>query len=277
MRKNALLTLVLTAFFLSSLSQTMDSSQYYHPQWENYRTMVNKRIASIYVDVALIELAPVPNHSSLVLLSLKMKSSDIDGLITMNEADQLLAIEDSLIQNIYRTGNIIYAGSIVSKGYKDFYFYTDSTITCSTIIQETLTYFPGYKYKIQTEDDTYWAFYAEVLYPREEYQQVIENTKAVLTLSQNGDPLTTAREVKHVIHFKDIYNREDFIARVAKKKYTAVEKKNSQDPFYPYALVIARKDFVDIYSVNEYTMDLWYLAREYNGNYAGWQTVLRKD
>ncbi len=262
---------------LYSFAQKTDSTHFHYSQWENYRSMINKRVASIYVDVALIDFAPLANHSSIVLLSLKMKESDVDGLATMREAKQLLAIEDSLVKNIHLAGNIVYAGNIVTRGNKDFYFYTDSVTNCSTVIQETLASFPGYKYKIQTEDDTYWAFYAEVLYPREEYQQIIENTKTVLVLSQNGDPLTTAREVKHIIHFRDIYNREDFITKIAKQKYTVLEKKNSEDPFYPYALIISRKDLVDIYSVNEYTLDLWYLAREYNGNYAGWQTVLRKD
>jgi uncharacterized protein (TIGR01619 family) len=279
MRKNALLILILTACSLTSLSQTMDTTFFYptNTQWENYRSIIEKRIASVFVDVSLIDKAPVPHHSTIVLLSLKMRESDIDGLTTTREVNQLLMIEDSMMRNLNRTGNILYAGNIVTKGYKNFYFYTDSIAACSTMIQHTLTSFPTYKYKIQTQEDPYWAIYAEVLYPREEYQQMIENSKTVLVLSQNGDPLTTAREVKHTIHFRDIYNREDFITKAAKNKYTVVSKTDSDDPFYPHALVISRKDFVDIYSVNEYTLDLWYLAREYNGNYAGWQTVLRKD
>lgn len=46
---------------------------------------------------------------------------------------------------------------------------------------------------------------------------------------------------------------------------------------FPYTLQIARVDNVDLDSVNAYTLSLWELAGEYNGDYDGWETSIEKD
>ena len=100
----------------------------------------------------------------------------------------------------------------------------------------------------------------------------------VENLESNGDPLTKRREVHHWIYFKAKADRLDFLSKIKDEGFQIINQDTiTEKTDFPYSLQIARVDNVDIDSVNDYTLNLWELANECNGDYDGWETSVETE
>lgn len=107
--------------------------------------------------------------------------------------------------------------------------------------------------------------------------QVIQNGKVIENLQRHGDALEKERAVDHWIYFTDSNDRDNFINSIRDLKFDIVEKGETNSDELPLSLQLSRVDMVDYDSVNEYVLFLWQKAKEFNGDYDGWETFIVKD
>jgi uncharacterized protein (TIGR01619 family) len=247
-------------------------------EWEFYFSKVDDIIGSFYVDLGLLEIAPIKDKPNLVTVSLKMNHPDEDGLSTEEEFDKLIEIEERLQEFIEEKHNSIYVGRLTSNKCRDYYFYFGDTTLYDKTISEALVAFPSYSYEFEIIEDKEWETYLEFLYPTPIQFQIIQNRKVIDQLEENGDTLTKERQVDHWIYFQKKEDRERFLTKIKDNGFQIINqgvgKKSSG---LPYSLQIARVDKVDIDSANEYILFLWELAGECNGNYDGWETFVESE
>ena len=105
--------------------------------------------------------------------------------------------------------------------------------------------------------------------------QIEANRKVIYQLKSHGDNLKTEREVFHWIYFKTDSDLEKYVSEVELKGFEIVTE-NKIDGKFPHQLQIKRVDKVDLESVNDYTLYLWNLALENNGDYDGWETSVEE-
>lgn len=247
-------------------------------EWDFYFSNVDDVIGSFYVDLGLIKIAPINDKPNLVWVSLKMNNPREDGLSSNDEFDKLREIEDRLNEFISSKHNSIYAGRLTSNNHRDFYFYFGDTTLYDNTISEAMVAFPSYSYEFGIKEDKEWELYLEFIYPNPRQYQSIQNHRVVENLESNGDTLTKQRQVDHWIYFKTQDDRQNFLTKIKDEGFQIINQatiKESTD--FPYTLQIARVDNVDLDSVNAYTLSLWELAGEYNGDYDGWETSIEKD
>ena len=247
-------------------------------EWDFYFSNVDDVIGSFYVDLGLIKIAPINDKPNLVWVSLKMNNPREDGLSSNDEFDKLREIEDRLNEFISSKHNSIYAGRLTSNNHRDFYFYFGDTTLYDNTISEAMVAFPSYSYEFGIKEDKEWELYLEFIYPNPRQYQSIQNRRVVENLESNGDTLTKRRQVDHWIYFKTQDDRQNFLTKIKDEGFQIINQatiKESTD--FPYTLQIARVDNVDLDSVNAYTLSLWELAGEYNGDYDGWETSIEKD
>lgn len=138
--------------------------------------------------------------------------------------------------------------------------------------------FSDYKYEIGTKVDKEWDGYLNFLFPQPEQYQRIQNRKVVDNLVKNGDKLEKKREVMHWIYFTNENDRENFIQKIASKNFKVEEKnKVKENKEFSYNLRISRIDKVDYENIDDFTIHLWKLANENNGDYDGWETSVEKQ
>ena len=106
--------------------------------------------------------------------------------------------------------------------------------------------------------------------------EIEANKKTIKALIDQGDKLSTAREVFHWIYFKNEKDKNNYLTEVIKEGFVLVSSNKIDDKF-PYQLQIKRIDKVDENSVNKYVIYLWGKAIEYNGDYDGWETSIEKS
>lgn len=245
--------------------------------WDFYLTNVDDKLSSIAVDLGLKSVAPIVDKQHIVWISLKMNNPREDGLSSKEEFEKLGYIEDQIVNSIVKNHNAIFVGRLTSDNHRDFYFYFGETKNYEKTIFNVMQNFSDYKYAIGTKIDKEWDGYLNFLFPQPEQYQKIKNRKVVDNLVENGDRLDKKREVTHWIYFTNENDRENFIKKIATENFKVEEKnKVKENTNLPYILRISRIDKVDYDNIDTFTILLWKLANENNGEYDGWETSVEK-
>ncbi|SRR5258705_927316 len=246
--------------------------------WDFYFSNVDDIIGSFYVDLGLIQVAPINDKPNLVWISVKMSDPREDGLSSNNEFEILITIEDRLREFICAKHNSVYAGRLTTDGRRDFYFYMGDTSLYEKTISDAMVVFPAYSFDYGIKVDTQWKQYLEFMYPNPRQFQGILNRRVIDILEKNGDLLTKARPVDHWIYFKNDNDRELFISKIKYLKFDIVsQEETTSRGELRYELRISRIDHIDNKSVEDYALKLWELAEECNGEYDGWETCVEKE
>ena len=253
--------------------------------WGVYSGYVHETFSSISLDLSLKKVAPVKNQPNVVWVSVTLNIARPNGMPSREESVTLESIEKNLSNTLAKKQSITFIGKVSAEGVQSFYFYSADTVAAEKTIAEVMRAFPEYKYSSSAKVDPGWSEYF-ALYPSSEQQQSLKNLKVVYQLQKNGDVLTKERSVDHWIYFKLTGDREAFSQKVEQdgfvvlKKDTDLSNPRSRMALlpkeYPYVLHIARSDKVDYPSVEKYTLKLWKLAKEHNGEYDGWGTEVVK-
>jgi len=246
--------------------------------WDFYFTNVDDNLASIFVDLGLITMAPMKDKPNIVWVSIQMNNPREDGLSSKEENTLLCDIEDALVAKVTSKHNSTYIGRLTSAGCRDLYFYFGDTMLYEKTISEVMVAYPKYEFEYGSKEDKEWSGYLDFLYPTPTQMQTIQNRRVIDQLEKNGDDLTKPREVDHWIYFKTETDRETYIEQISNEGFNIVEKiYNKELDETPFVLHIKRVDYVDQNSVDEYVIYLWKLANELNADYDGWETSIEKD
>ncbi len=114
--------------------------------WKPYPCNVNGKLASIFVDLGLREVVPIPSKPWLLWTWVYFKSPRADGLSDSKEAPTLYKIEDSLNVNLARASQAIPCGRITTEGRREFYFYGETKNGFRHAVEAALTGFEGYRF-----------------------------------------------------------------------------------------------------------------------------------
>ena len=259
----------------------MEKNLNYVEDWDFYMSNVDGVIGSIFVDLGLINIAPIADKSNIAWISISMQNPREDGLSSNEESEQLYNIEDNIVNNVTKKHNVIFVGRLTSDGKRQLYFYFDGLDDFEKAVVQSMSKYPTYKFDYGSKEDKEWGVYLDFLYPLPNQYQMIMNARVIRNLEQGGDNLSKERMVDHFIYFgeEDRTNIEkdmqDFISKIEKQNFKVVESYQNEEKIY--VLHIGRIDKVDYQSVNDYTLYLWELANEHNGHYDGWGCSIEKD
>ena len=109
----------------------------------------------------------------------------------------------------------------------------------------------------------------------EKQNQIEANQKVINVLRDGGDKLIISRNVFHWVYFKSETQKDNYLKEVTTKGFELVSS-NKVDDKFPFQIQIKRIDKVDKESVDEYVIYLWEKAREFSGEYDGWETSIEK-
>jgi uncharacterized protein (TIGR01619 family) len=250
----------------------------YKEEWDFYFSNVDDVIGSFYIDLGLLNIAPVSDKPNLVWIALQINSPREDGLSSNEEFETLKAIEDRLQTFILSKHKAIYAGRLTTDGHRDFYFYMGDATLYDKTISEAMVAFPSYSFDFGIQEDTQWKQYFDFMYPNPRQYQSIQNRRVIDQLEKHGDPLTKARPVDHWIFFKTEADKEKFLSKISDDGFTIITNNYDKElGETPFRLHISRIDKVDYNSVDDYALELWELAEECNGAYDGWETSVESE
>lgn len=244
-------------------------------EWNFYMTTIENKPASIYLNLGLHSLIPIKEKSNLTWISVKLNDQIENGLTTDEESKILFEIEDKILETI-NNNNSLYIGRMTNNGYRDFYFYSKDVVLFTSEAMKIANKYRNYELVIDSKKDKTWQGYLDI-YPNEADFQSISNRDVLENLEKNGDNLSKARDVFHWIYFITENDRENYLKMVEKDNFVLVAKDFDKKNELPFGLQIKRIDKVDYGVIDDYTLYLWKLAKDNNGDYDGWETSVETE
>jgi uncharacterized protein (TIGR01619 family) len=239
--------------------------------WKPYLCNVNGELASIFVNLGLRGEVPIASKPWLLWTWVYFQTPRSDGLSDSKEAPTLYKIEDALEVCVGRACQAIPCGRITTEGRREFYFYGEAKNGFRQAVEVALRDFAGYRYDIGCQEDSEWGQYLNVLYPSPEDLQRIANMDLLDVLVKKGDVLTVAREVQHWMYFPSDSSRSLFRDATVATGYKVVSEPSSNGNL-PFGIVVARIQSIEQNSIDRTVLELFNLARRFDGDYDGWET-----
>ena len=239
--------------------------------WNFYFCTVNDVLASVALDLSLRKQAPDLSKPELLWVWVYFKSPRPDGLSSSSEFDSLIAIEKQITQTLEQKFQAILSGRITTDGRREFYYYAGHSDEFESAVAEALGHFPGYKFDCGTKSDPGWNQYLNVLYPSDEDRQRIENRSVLEVLEREGDSLKTPRDISHWIYFRTKGDRDAFWDAIRPLEYRMQSQPDNPEGAFPFGLCIVRFQSLKQDAVDEAVIELFRRAREFHGDYDGWE------
>jgi uncharacterized protein (TIGR01619 family) len=245
----------------------------YKPDWDIYTCHIDETPAIIGLDLDLRRFAPLAGKPYLLHVAVHLNAPRPDGCPDGEEFGLLGEIEDQLVVQLSSL-DAHFAGRIMSDGIRDFYFYTGHYEQHEELVKAAMDHFPGYRYETGMKEDKNWELYFDFLFPDSQEFQRIQNRKVLRMLKQHGDIEEKARHIDHWIFFPTEESRDLYWRRIQPNGFVVEGWPAETESDLPYGLKVSRTDRTDQESIESAVMPLWELARDMNGRYDGWETVI---
>jgi uncharacterized protein (TIGR01619 family) len=239
--------------------------------WNFYLCTVNDVLASIALDLGLRGQIPNLSKPELLWVWVYFKSPRPDGLSSDVEFDTLIAIEKQITKGLEQEFRAILSGRITTAGRREFYYYGAHSVGFTSAVADALGRFPDYEFDCGVQMDPGWNQYLNVLYPSDEQRQRIENRSVLEVLEREGDPLTAPRDISHWIYFHTKGDRDAFWDAIRPLEYRLQSQPDNPDGTLPFGLCIVRFQSVKQDAVDDAVIELFRRAREFHGEYDGWE------
>ncbi|HYL92942.1 MAG TPA: DUF695 domain-containing protein [Alphaproteobacteria bacterium] len=240
-------------------------------RWNSYFVNVNGKLASITLNLALREHAPVSTNPQLLWVWVYMRTPRPDGLSDRAEFDSLSAIEDELTLRLSSACNAIPAGRITTDGHREFYFYGSSDKGFESAVHKAMSKFSQYKFDLGSQKDAEWNQYLNVLYPSDEDLEKMKNQDVLDVMEKRGDNLEAVRDVYHWIYFVSKEDRQAFAVKVRDLGYKIERESEMHDEKRPFGLQITRAQSITAEKIDAAVIELFKLAKQVNAEYDGWE------
>jgi uncharacterized protein (TIGR01619 family) len=240
--------------------------------WDFYFCKVNDVVASIAVDLGLHELAPDGSRPYLLWVRVYLKTPRPDGLSDSVEFDSLVAIEKKITESLSEKFDAILCGRITTDGRREFYYYAARLEAFQPIVANAMIHFRDYEFDCGCQAEPDWKQYLTLLYPSDEDRQRMENRSVLEVLERKGDTLNTPRDVLHWIYFPTEIDRDAFWTAIQPLEYRIQSQLDRPDDELPFGLCIVRFQSVKQAEIDEAVIELFRRAKDFHGDYDGWET-----
>lgn len=237
-----------------------------NPDWDFYMLRVDDQPASIFVDLALRQVAPITDRPLMAYVSVAMRVPRPDGLSSNEEYDALVALETSLETLLTSEIGAIYAGRCTSAGNRDFYFYLAGPDAYAAAVASAMAGHPQYQFATGHRDDSQWSAYFNFLYPGARDLQRIHNRRVVSVLEDHGDDTNVPRWIDHRAYLPDQGAVDALRAYLVEHDFTIAPEPQADTE--SIALDFKRVDRPA--AVDTIVLPLFDLITEIGGSYDGW-------
>jgi len=265
---------------LISIIACICSSAVYAQQdenWENYMALLEKKPASVLVNLALYDKSPNRSLPYLLITGPKSRHCETNGIPSKEEIpvlEEMLHETDLFISGV--TPKIL-AGTLTYNCQRVNYYYVKDTAGLGVAMARLYKRsYKDYEYVCKIKPDPDWSSYRNFLYPTEENFTWIENNKIITDLITKGDSLTKPRDIHFILLFKTEQDRKAFISIVHKDGYKVDELSFIKKADVPYCIKISRFEKIEPDMIAEMTTEVKAAAKNNKGLYEGWSCDVTK-
>jgi len=237
---------------------------------EYYITNGDDTTTKTELELDFVDEAPQKERPWLLWAFLKMNAVGEDGFATDEEQKRVDVVVSQLNEKLAREIDAISVGRKLEDGWLELYFYAPTAKTFQSIVSSVLG--TDYVSDIGSTRDAKWEHYLYTLYPNALMLQQVQSRHIIKELVEEGDDLTTVREVEHYLGFLT----ESQAKRVGEELYlhgfSEKEISYNSSEEYGNTLVVTQEHAIDRELLEELAFLLITTAEKEHGIYAGWST-----
>lgn len=234
--------------------------------WNFYLCRVDDKPASIFLDLALHDAAPITAFPQLGYAHVYMQQPRPDGLSSNEEFETLSLIDDALEDALKPLAGR-YAGRLTTDGFRTFYFYAADASSFEAAFAALMSRFAGYDFETGHRDDPDWSIYREFLYPGPVDRQRIANQNVVNVLLDRGDKPQIPRPIEHWSYFPDAARAAAFAEWLGDRGFTT----DACKPVEPGSHLVRFMRVDQSAEIDNVVLPLHARAEELGGEYDGWE------
>lgn len=245
--------------------------------WNVYLADYDGKVGSTVLNMSIVNRAPVKSLPYLIVTGINPKEIEDSGLPTKDEFVQQYAFSDGLDTFLLKQPTNELVGIFTSNGERLHYIYVADTLGLRNKIMDFYANkYPSYSYYLSIKKDAEWKAYLEFLYPNDYTLEYMDNQFVVDNLIKNADKLDQAREVNFWAYFKTKGDRAKYISYLKANGFSVEEEDKDKNFDLPYTLRFSKTMAMDITKLTDITFELRKKAKENNGEYDGWETMVVK-
>lgn len=245
--------------------------------WDTYMAEIEKRPASVLVDLAQKEKSPNLSLPYLLITGPKSKLCQGNGIPATEEIDQLEEILNTTGTFITGLTPKALVGTLTYNCERVNYYYVRDTMGLSFAIARMYNHnYKDYRYVFKIKYDPEWTVYRDFLYPNEATMTWMENDKIITNLLSQGDSLTKPRDITLELLFRAEEDRKSFVVFAQDNGYNIVQLGHVKNLDMPYEIRISRNTPVTSDAVAQITNAVKKEAKKDNAKYMGWESPVVK-
>jgi hypothetical protein len=144
--------------------------------WDHYLCALGDDLASIYLDLAKAEVAPLRSQPHSTMVSVAMLRAQENGMSSDDEFDDLIALEDDLVARAAAIGSA-YVGRLTTRGRRIFYLYSSDPGMVEAAVMDVMGRHTSYALEASHRPDPEWSTYFDFLYPNPANYQLMMNRR----------------------------------------------------------------------------------------------------
>jgi hypothetical protein len=243
--------------------------------WEVYQCQIGEYPAFISYDDGIRHSIAAVAPPVLIRVRVKFLAASDAGLPAGEEFASLSALEERLEEEVSRWRGL-YVGRVTVAGSRYFHVFADAPaheISASLRrVSEGTGYEIGYVQVADPEFSGYWRD----LYPSEEERQVIENSKVLESLKRLGDDHSIPRRIDHWCYFDTPAARSEFESWALATGFQRAGHTEPTEANGQYGLRVHAVARPETEEITEVTLSLLRRAKEFGGDYDGWETKVER-
>lgn len=238
--------------------------------WETFLKQKDSTLMEVTVNMELYFLRP--NYKNVLIVGTKTSHCYKNGFPKPQGLNDFYTFSDSLAYGLSKSTKHRLAGIVTYQctGF-DVYYVKDTTNLRTSLSAIMLQNFSDTKNYIFLESDKRWTYFAENLLPTNLNNDFFINHEYLIPFVQNGDDLSSPRNVNHWFNFNNIRRRTKFIDKVKILNFSIDSLTYKKEKKYPYEVMISRKDSVFPRHISKLTQLLKLLSQRYYGTYDSWE------
>jgi len=245
--------------------------------WEIYMKQIDGKLASVLFNAGIS--MDVENfkyiYPTIAYVKVKLEEPKENGLVSEDEAPEISFLEDKLEAALikFRIGK--YVGRVISDGYVTFLYYLQFTYNWQDFLDYALDEHKDYEITTGFSDDSEWNYYKNLLFPNAKEWQIIQNHKVCKALEENGENLEIPRIIEHKIYFTNTNEaqKKALLKKLDLEGFKISENLETDDI---KGVLIYRTDRPFYTNIDEITLNLIEISKEFGASYDGWETRVEK-
>jgi hypothetical protein len=206
------------------------------------------------------------------LFSVFVKYDDFDD--NEEKITEFFELKESLIMAMEYKDISYYIGNRVIDNWSEIYFCAEDSKGLEAIANSVLKS-SGYVFECNVVKDAKWEFYDYNIFPTELEMAVMQSYKIMALLEEEGDNLSTCREVEHYASFDTASQKDRFLQNA---KEAGFEYKDDLDPEeYTHGVAVTKEHSLNQEELVKVVSEIFMLIENERGSYELWSTLIQDD